>query len=67
MEYVMNEEANKKVTLAEQIANEIVSVQPMSGDLVKELYEQSMTKEELKKEGYKPVSRLGLMWVKDNE
>ena len=63
----MNEEANKKVTLAEQIANEIVSVQPMSGDLVKELYEQSMTKEELKKEGYKPVSRLGLMWVKDNE
>jgi len=58
------EEKNKKVSLAEQIANEIVSVQPMSGDLIKELYEQSMTKEELKKEGYKPVSRLGLMWVK---
>lgn len=60
----MNEEENKKVSLAEQIANEIVSVQPMSSDLIKELYEQSMTKEELKKEGYKPVSRLGLMWVK---
>jgi DNA-directed RNA polymerase subunit F len=63
----MNEEENKKVSLAEQIANEIVSVQPMSSDLIKELYEQSMTKEELKKEVYKPVSRLGLMWVKDDE
>lgn len=63
----MTKETNKKVSLAEQIANEIVSVQPMSGDLIKELYEQSMTKEELKKEGYKPVSRLGLMWVKDDE
>ena len=63
----MNEEENKKVSLAEQIANEIVSVQPMSSDIIKELYEQSMTKEELKKEGYKPVSRLGLMWVKDDE
>jgi DNA-directed RNA polymerase subunit F len=63
----MSEEENKKVSLAEQIANEIVSVQPMSSDLIKELYEQSMTKEELKKEGYKPVSRLGLMWVKDDE
>jgi DNA-directed RNA polymerase subunit F len=63
----MTEETNKKVSLAEQIANEIVSVQPMSDDLIKELYEQSMTKEELKKEGYKPVSRLGLMWVKDND
>jgi DNA-directed RNA polymerase subunit F len=63
----MNEEENKKVSMAEQIANEIVSVQPMSGDLIKELYEQSMTKEELKKEGYKPVSRLGLMWVKEDK
>lgn len=63
----MTKEANKKVSLAEQIANEVVSVQPMPGNLIKELYEQSMTKEELKKEGYKPVSRLGLMWVKDNK
>ena len=63
----MDEEANKKVTLAVQIANEIVSVQPMSSDLIKDLYEHSMTREELKKEGYKPVSRFGLMWVKDDE
>ena len=63
----MTEEENKKVSLAEQIANEIVSVQPMSSDLIKELYEQSMTKEELKKEGYKPVSRLGLMWIKEDK
>ena len=63
----MTEETNKKVSLADQIANEIVSVQPMPKDVIKKLYEQSMTREELKKEGYKPVSRLGLMWVKDNE
>jgi hypothetical protein len=61
----MTEETNKKVSLADQIANEIVSVQPMPKDVIKELYEQSMTREELKKEGYKPVSRLGLMWVKE--
>ena len=60
----MTEETNKKVSLADQIANEIVSVQPMPKDVIKKLYEQSMTREELKKEGYKPVSRLGLMWVK---
>jgi hypothetical protein len=63
----MTEETNKKVSLADQIANEIVSVQPMPEDVIKKLYEQSMTKEELKKEGYKPVSRLGLMWVKDDD
>jgi hypothetical protein len=63
----MSEETNKKVSLADQIANEIVSVQPMPKDVIKKLYEQSMTREELKKEGYKPVSRLGLMWVKDND
>jgi hypothetical protein len=63
----MTEETNKKVSLADQIANEIVSVQPMPKDVIKKLYEQSMTREELKKEGYKPVSRLGLMWVKDND
>jgi hypothetical protein len=63
----MSEETNKKVSLADQIANEIVSVQPIPKDVIKKLYEQSMTREELKKEGYKPVSRLGLMWVKDND
>jgi hypothetical protein len=63
----MNEETNKKVSLADQIANEIVSVQPMPKDVIKKLYEQSMTREELKKEGYKPVSRLGLMWIKEDK
>jgi hypothetical protein len=63
----MSEETNKKVSLADQIANEIVSVQPMPKDVIKKLYEHSMTREELKKQGYKSVSRLGLMWVKDND
>jgi hypothetical protein len=63
----MTEETNKKVSLADQIANEIVSVQPMPKDVIKKLYEQSMTREELKKEGYKPVSRLGLMWIKEDK
>jgi hypothetical protein len=56
-----------KQTLAEQMANEIISVQPMPSNIVKELYEQSMTKEQLKAEGYKPVSRLGLMWIKEDK
>jgi hypothetical protein len=64
----MSEETKKtNSTLAEQMANEIVSVQPMPSNIVKELYEQSMTKEQLKAEGYKPVSRLGLMWIKEDK
>jgi hypothetical protein len=49
----------------EQRAKDLISVQPMDPMLFKNLYEAAKSKEELEKEGYRPVSRLGLMWVKD--
>ena len=53
--------------IADRIAKEILEVQPMNGALdgLKTLYENSLSKEELERQGYKPVSRLGLMWVKE--
>lgn len=61
----MSEEEKKVGTsLAEQIANELVSVQPMPKNVIKELYDNSMSEEQLKKEGYSPLSNLNLVWVK---
>lgn len=60
----MTEETNKKVSLADQIANDIVSVQPMPNNIIKDLYDNSMSEEQLKKEGYSPLSNLNLVWVK---
>ena len=50
----------------EQIAKEICSVQPMDPKLFCDLYKTAKSKEQLEKEGYRPVSRLGLMWIKDD-
>lgn len=47
-----------------QIAKELNSVQPMPSNVISELYKMSASKEELEAAGYKPVSGLGLMWVK---
>jgi hypothetical protein len=46
------------------IANEIVSVQPIDGVAFAALYKGSKTECELKDEGYEPVSPMGLMWIK---
>jgi hypothetical protein len=61
-----NEELLKKIrsTMPDQIAKEILSVQPMPSNVISELYNISKSKEELEEEGYKPVSNLGLMWTK---
>lgn len=48
-----------------KLAEELVRVQPMPNDAIKNLYEMSKDKKELQAEGYKPVSRLGLLWIKD--
>lgn len=48
----------------EHIAKELNSVQPMPSNAISELYKMSASKEELEAEDYKPVSGLGLMWVK---
>lgn len=52
-------------TISEKIAEELCSVQPMPNDCIKNLHDAGKSKNELIKEGYKPVSGLGLMWVKD--
>jgi len=55
--------------IAEDIAKEILSVQPMdeAGKALNQLYKQSKSKEQLINESYKPVSGLGLMWIKNDE
>ena len=53
--------------LAEEIANQLINVQPMPSDAIKTLYEESKTKEELEAEGFTLVSNIGLMWIKDEE
>lgn len=49
-----------KETSAKQMAEDLVSIQPMTGDIFKRGNGES----ELKEAGYKPVSRIGLMWIK---
>lgn len=51
--------------LVNDMAQQICSVQPMVINQLQHLYEVGETTEELKKRGYRPVSRIGLMWVKD--
>ena len=48
-----------------KLAEDILSVQPMSNDVMKDLFESAKDKAELEKDGYKPVSRLGLLWIKE--
>ena len=51
-------------TMAQKIAEEICSVQPMPNNLIADLIKESKSSEELKAEGYEPVSNLRLMWIK---
>lgn len=51
----------------DQLAKDLTSVQPMPNDTLKLLYENAKDKETLKKEGYEPVSSLGLMWIKKDK
>lgn len=68
----MNEEKAKLLaemirnTLPDQIAKELISVQPMGNNVVSDLYKVSMAETELKEQGYKPVSNMGLMWTKNS-
>ena len=50
-----------------KIAEEIVSVQPMDTNIIKNLCKNSLTPKQLEEQGYKPVSGMGLMYVKDNK
>jgi hypothetical protein len=48
-----------------KMVEDLCSVQPMDSNIMKNLYQAGETKEELEKQGYKPVSRIGLLWIKD--
>lgn len=52
---------------SKELAEAIISVQPMdkSGAAFKWLYDHSRDQTELLKDGYKPVSSLGLMYIKE--
>lgn len=52
-------------TVPNAIAQEIISVQPMPDNIFVQLGEEAMDETELIKAGYKPVSRMNLMWIKD--
>lgn len=54
-------------SIADQMALEILSVQPMESDAIKTLYEASKSEKELQEQGYEPISKdTRLMWVKKN-
>jgi hypothetical protein len=52
-------------SLPDQLADEICSVQPMDSQVVRNLLEGSESEAQLRADGFKPISRLGLLWVKD--
>lgn len=54
----------KKIPSPNDLAKELVNVQPVTNEGLKDLYELCKSKEELEAEGYRPVSSLGLMYVK---
>lgn len=49
------------------LAADICSVQSMPNNAISELYKASKSRDELIEEGYKPVSNLGLLWIKDDK
>ena len=50
-----------------QMCEDIVNVQPMDPNFFKDLRSISKDEKWLKENGYRPVSRTNLMWIKDNE
>ena len=61
----MNKQEAKKIV--EDIAKELCSVQPMPNNMLSLLHEHGKDAKQLEEEGYKPVSRLGLLWIKKDE
>jgi hypothetical protein len=53
--------------MPQSFAERLSEVQPMPSDTFEKLYAQAQSKEKLEKEGFKPVSSLGLMWIKKDE
>lgn len=55
-----------RANMAQNIANELCSVQPMPSNLIADAYKAAKSQEQLIAEGYEPVEKSGLsiMWVK---
>ena len=53
-------------TSPDNIAREISEVQPMD-NVSPLLYNLCKTEEELIKEGFKPISSMGLLWIKNED
>lgn len=49
----------------ELIARDLISVQPMPSDAITSLLKGGKSEQQLRAEGYRPVSSLRFMWVKD--
>jgi len=49
------------------IANELVGVQPMPSDIGQRLMEEGMSEKDLIEQGYEPVSGHRLMWIKKDQ
>lgn len=65
--------ANNKNKFSEDLAKEILSVQPMGPEVYKawyEFYKNSKSREWLRANGYEPVEKNGsmsLMWIKKSD
>jgi len=53
--------------IVEELAKQICEVQPMPNDCMKNLIDSACDKTELIERGYRPISRLGLLWIREEE
>ncbi len=53
--------------IPQSIAESIVNIDPMPDNIIKELIENSSNTSKLIEDGYKPVSNLGLLWIKTDQ
>lgn len=49
----------------ESVVEDILSVQPMNPEILKSVLDKGMTNQQLVERGYKPVSDLGLLYIKE--
>ena len=53
--------------LVEEMAKDILSVQPMPDDLMKRVFDAAMSEQDLIANGYEPVSDHKLLWIKKDQ
>lgn len=58
---------NDKIPSPKEIAEQLISVQPMDCDIFKNLLKVARPEKELLESGYKPVSNLKFVYIKDGK